>query len=136
MKHLLMFSISTGLVSSALIYHEDGMPLSSFGHEWAQVTPGQWEYTYAVLIDSHEPLLATEKQRTMPNLSAHEAILLSHGHYQSLRANAYDPIGDQLDRITKALAYLADQGIDISLAGKEQVKMAQDIKEKYPKSRV
>lgn len=52
---------------------------------------------------------------------------------KGLRAEAYDPIGDQLDRITKTFAYLAEQGIDIGKEGMEQVESSIKVKAKFAK---
>lgn len=49
------------------------------------------------------------------------------------RGENYDPIGDQLDRVTKALAYLSEQGVDIGEDGLAQVNHVNEIKSKFKK---
>lgn len=53
--------------------------------------------------------------------------------YKLERQTAYDPIGDQLDRITKALEYLKNKGIDIGPDGIAQVTMVNEVKAEFPK---
>lgn len=52
---------------------------------------------------------------------------------QKLRKKEYDTNGEQLDRITKALAYLSKNGVDIGDAGREQVEHCNAVKNKFKK---
>ena len=52
---------------------------------------------------------------------------------EPLRAAGYDPLGDQLDRITKCLSYLAQNGVDIGEFGLAQVSHSEQIKLRFPK---
>lgn len=54
-------------------------------------------------------------------------------NYARLRAPLYDPMSEQIDRITKTLAYLKEQGIDIGTHGVEQVDASLSVKERFPK---
>lgn len=57
-------------------------------------------------------------------------------HYSLLRRAAYDSTGDQLDRLTKALKYLSDNGLDIGPDGEAQLIMAfgeGGVKTRHPK---
>ena len=53
--------------------------------------------------------------------------------YANLRRPEYDPVGDQLDNITKSLKFLMKSGVKIGEFGEAQVKMSQTVKDKYPK---
>lgn len=53
--------------------------------------------------------------------------------YQEKRAKEYDPVGEQLDRVTKALKYLKAAGVDIGPDGSAQVERVDSVKQKYPK---
>jgi len=61
-----------------------------------------------------------------------EDIMRLHGLYGAARREAYDPLPEQLDRITKALAYLQDHGIDIGDHGREQVAHCLAVKNEFP----
>lgn len=52
---------------------------------------------------------------------------------EPLRASGYDPLGDQLDRITKCLDHLAKNGVDIGEFGLAQVAHSEQIKQRFPK---
>lgn len=49
------------------------------------------------------------------------------------RRQSYDPVGDQLDRITKALKFLKDHNVDIGPDGDAQVTSSLAVKTKFPK---
>lgn len=49
------------------------------------------------------------------------------------RAEEYDPIPDQLDRVTKVLKYLSANGVDIGPDGTDQVTMSDAVKAAHPK---
>lgn len=53
--------------------------------------------------------------------------------YKEKRAKEYDPIGDQLDRITKCLSNLKEAGVAIGPEGEEQITRVELVKAKYPK---
>ena len=53
--------------------------------------------------------------------------------YQEKRSKEYDSVGDQLDRVTKALKYLKANGVDIGPDGSAQVERVDAVKQKYPK---
>lgn len=53
--------------------------------------------------------------------------------YQESRRKAYPPITDQLDTITKSLAFMAAKGIDIGPDGLSQVQQVEAIKSQFPK---
>ena len=49
------------------------------------------------------------------------------------RQIAYPPLADQVGLITKALAFLADKGMDIGPDGKDQVRAIEEVKDRFPK---
>lgn len=49
------------------------------------------------------------------------------------RREAHDPLAEQVGRITKSLAYLQSQGVDIGPDGAEQVARVQAVKDKFKK---
>jgi hypothetical protein len=51
------------------------------------------------------------------------------------RAAHYDPLPEQIGRITKALAHLSAAGVDIGPDGLTQVDRAQAVKIRFPKAR-
>lgn len=53
--------------------------------------------------------------------------------YKEDRAKAYDPIGDQLDCIVKALKFLKDNGTDIGADGDALVASSEAVKAAHPK---
>ncbi|WDE11338.1 hypothetical protein [Thalassomonas haliotis] len=55
---------------------------------------------------------------------------------EPLRAEGYDPLGDQLDRITKCLSHLAQNGVDIGEFGLAQVAHSEQVKQRFPKKTV
>jgi len=54
-------------------------------------------------------------------------------NYAPLRAAAYDPIYEQVERLTAALAYLQDSGVDIGPDGRAQIAHRQEVKANNPK---
>ena len=59
---------------------------------------------------------------------------LQKTQYREERAKAYEPVGEQLDRITKSLAFLKSQGVEIGPEGQAQVSMSDSVKGKFPKN--
>ena len=49
------------------------------------------------------------------------------------RLSNYPSWNEQLERVTKALAYMKSKGIDIGPDGEEQVLEVQKVKDKFPK---
>lgn len=53
--------------------------------------------------------------------------------YQEKRKQKYDPIPDQVERLTKALDFLQKSGVDIGPDGEEQVTRFNAVRAEYPK---
>lgn len=95
------------------------------------------EYRLAVSLDLSGPSpvpVFGEEQVSIPPKPSGDDIALAFGLYKPLRAAAYDDIGDQIDRITKALEKLHQAGIDIGEAGIEQVHRCAAVKARFPSS--
>lgn len=134
MRYLLTYDLSSGdIIGSQVVPYgiEPDAP-SGCGIICAP-SPYQWER--AVRVSNGRLDLVSNPVRDDPQ--KHEeprsAILQRHGLYRANRREAYDPLPEQLDRITKALAYLKAAGVDIGEAGIEQVEHCQAVKAKYPK---
>lgn len=142
MSHLLLFSEATGAIVGSLITADgEDVPIAGDGYCYVAVSADEWEYVQSVNVSAlaypcHWPslVLSPTKQRTDHSLNpaSHAEVLQLHGFYQANRRDAYDPLAEQVGRITKALAKLAADGIDIGEHGAEQVNHCRDIKERFP----
>ncbi len=74
---------------------------------------------------------------TAPQASQASAIIAAFRDtdfdYLAARRKAFPPIGDQLDRMTKALAFINAKGVDIGPDGLDQVQAIDAIKAEFPK---
>lgn len=59
---------------------------------------------------------------------------LGYRDYRDQRGPEYPPIGEQMDRLTKALKYLDERGVDIGPDGRAQVEACAKVKAKFPKN--
>jgi hypothetical protein len=56
------------------------------------------------------------------------------GNYQAKREREYPPIGDQIDAIWKAFAYLESKGVvDFPVDVSQMMARVQGVKQKFPK---
>ena len=58
---------------------------------------------------------------------------VNSGSVDLARASHYDPLAEQIGRVTKALAHLAGAGIDIGGDGIDQINRVAAVKAKFPK---
>lgn len=133
MNDLLFYQQSSGLVVSHVTGPHAGWPELPDGMGcWSCCSPDEWER--AVAVSDGRLVLADAPVRRHPSRAAADRadILQRHGHHRANRREAYDPLPEQIDRITKALAHLQAQGIDIGAAGREQVAHCASIKQSYP----
>lgn len=134
MRYLLVFNLESG----EIVGHQ-AQPCSAVSdiaqgmgcREVADID--DWER--AIRIGASGLELAPEPVRHDPSRMqpTREDLLQRNGHYDENRRQSYDPLPEQIDRITKALAYLKAAGVDIGEAGIEQVEHCQAVKAKYPK---
>lgn len=134
MRRVLLFYIDTGIIfSGSVISHRTIPKISNSCGAWFTESPHEWEYGYK--IENDRLVLSDIQQRQDPcksELSLDECMMVA-GLYQSARRDAYDPLPEQLDRITKALAALREAGIDIGHDGDEQVNHCHNVKNRFPK---
>lgn len=136
MKYLLLFDESTGAIIGHAIVPEDVLPDAPDGYAYIEAEVAHWIYAESVDPVDFSLTLAAEPLRTDPYASPKAAaeILQENGNYRANRRDAYDPLPDQLDRVTAALERLADQGVDIGKDGREQVTRWRAVKRRYPKT--
>lgn len=136
MKYLLLFNEDTGAIVGHSIAPDDFLPEAPDGYAYLEAEVADW-----VLAEAVDPLdltltLADEPQRVDPYATPKTSseILQENGNYRANRREAYDPIPEQLDRLTATLERLADQGVDIGKDGREQVTRWRAVKRRFPKS--
>lgn len=133
MRYLLTYLLASGdIIGSQVVpYGIDPDAPSGCGIICA---PSQYQWERAVRVSNGQLELVSDPVREDPQ--KHEeprsVILQRHGLYRANRREAYDPLPEQLDRITKALAYLQDHGIDIGDHGREQVAHCLAVKNEFP----
>lgn len=133
MRYLLTYLIKSGdIIGSQVVPFGIEPDAPSGCGLFCAPSPYQWER--AVRVSNGQLELVSNPVRDDPQ--KHEeprsAILQRHGLYRANRREAYDPIPEQLDRITKALAHLHAQGIDIGEHGLEQVERCRAVKNRFP----
>lgn len=134
MRYLLTYDLASGEIKGSQVVSFGTIPDAPMGMGvWFVAEPDEWERAVRVTPAGLE--LGIEPARTDPARAQprREELLQQHGHYQVNRREAYDSLPEQIDRITKALAYLKAAGVDIGEAGIEQVEHCQAVKAKYPK---
>ena len=72
------------------------------------------------------------RDQIMKDVEEYETHLKQIEYVQARRAS-YDPVGEQLGRITKALKYLQDKGVEIGPQGVEQIEHVEEVKARFPK---
>lgn len=100
---------------------------------WACRDAYQWERVVRVVDGVLELSDVPVRRHPRPIIPEREELLCQMGHGGRVRGESYDPISDQLDRITKALAHLKDCGVDIGEDGDRQVDHCQSVKSRFPK---
>lgn len=135
MKYLLLFSDMSGDVVGHCVAPDDSLPDAPEGYAYLEAEVADWVLAEAVDTADLSLTLASEPQRIDPYASpkSTEEILQENGSYRANRRAAYDPIPDQLDRLTATLERLSDQGVDIGKDGREQVTRWRAVKRRYPK---
>ena len=134
MRHFLGYCLETGVVSSGFVDAFCSVPSIPTGTGlWCAASPHEWEY--GCKIENDRLVLSDIQQRQDPRKSelSLDECMMNAGLYQSARRDAYDPLPEQLDRITKALAALREAGIDIGHDGDEQVNHCHNVKNRFPK---
>lgn len=134
MRYLLTYDLASGEIMGSQVVSFNTIPDAPLGMGvWFATDPGEWERAVRVTPAGLE--LGIEPARTDPARAQprREDLLQRNGHYDENRRQSYDPLPEQIDRITKALAYLKAAGVDIGEAGIEQVEHCQAVKAKYPK---
>lgn len=134
MRYLLTYALSTGAITGHQIVPYGVVPDIGHGEGcWAASSPYQWER--ATRVGTHGLELVSDPVRIDPaaSMPGRVDLMQSHGHHQANRRESYDPVPEQLDRITKALGVLHAAGIDIGEAGLAQVEHCMAVKAKYPK---
>lgn len=137
MNSYLMYALGTGYVVGHLVSATGVIPDIPFGRGvWSVSDIDQWER--ATAIKDNKLVLADIAQRQHPErLTATKAeVAQAHGLYSANRRDAYDPLPEQLDRITKALGFLRAAGVDIGEDGNQQVEHCQSVKAAFPKSSI
>lgn len=132
MRHLLFYRLDDGVIESAMIVSYSTIPDAPEGMGIWAAGAAEWERAVRVTKDGLD--LAPTAIRTRPEAPKREAAIMRAGLYRAARRERYDPVPEQLDRITKALAYLHESGVDIGEDGRMQVDHCQGIKAMYPKS--
>lgn len=134
MTYLLLYDLVTGSIVGASIGADEETEAPE-GYAYLAVTQEEWVYAESVDPAESAAVLSDSPQRTDPSMAPADArtILQDTGNYRANRREAYDPVGEQLDRLTAALEYLADQGIDIGREGREQVTRVRSVKRRFPK---
>lgn len=134
MRFFLVYSLESGDVVGHSVMTNDAVPDIPDGYGvWCAGSIDQW--SRAIRISGTDVIQADHLVRLPPGhiqVQRHD-IIQAHGHYKANRRGAYDPVPEQLDRITKALAYLEAHGVDIGEAGKVQVARCRAVKEMFPK---
>lgn len=143
MKYLLLYNAETGaIVGHAIIPDTEDAPRAPGGFSYAEVDAADWEYAERFNTDpldlpclGPQLVLSGEKQRIDQSRTPINTadLIQAHGLYRANRRDAYDPIPDQLDRVTATLEKLAADGVDIGEAGREQVQSWRGVKTKFPK---
>lgn len=131
MRHILIYRLEDGAIESAMIVAYSTIPKAPPGMGIWAAGAGQWELAIRVTKDGLE--LSPTPVRFSPETPSREAVIMQAGLYQAARREQYDPIPEQLDRITKALAHLKDCGVDIGEDGDRQVDHCQSVKSRFPK---
>lgn len=133
MRYLLQYSLYSGEIIGHMVVPFSFAPEVGAGEGcWATLSPKEWEH--AIKVEDGRLVMADAPVRMDPaaSIMPRAEILQRHGHHRANRREAYDPLPEQIDRITKALAHLQAQGIDIGAAGREQVAHCASIKRSYP----
>lgn len=102
-----------------IVFFKDGKFATAIAMNASEAKPfaDAQGYTYKVLDKDDPDFLAA----------------LEYKPHAESRAVEYPSFGDQLDRITKALKYLSDHGVNIGPDGEAQVSACDAVKEKHPK---
>lgn len=134
MRYLLIYSLGTGDIIGSQVVPFGTVPDAPAGASvWCASSSYQWERAVRVgpsgLELASDPVRADPAKVVIPR----DALLQQHGLYRANRREAYDPLPEQLDRITKALAALREAGIDIGHDGDEQVNHCHNVKNRFPK---
>lgn len=135
MKYLLLFDETSGAVVGHCVVPDDNLPDAPAGYAYVEAEVADWVLAEAVDPADFSLTLAGAPLRNDPYASpkSAEEILQENGSYRANRRAAYDPIPDQLDRLTATLERLSDQGVDIGKDGREQVTRWRAVKRRYPK---
>lgn len=99
---------------------------------WACRDTFQWERITRVIDGAVEMSVAPVRRYPRPVIPERPDLLCQLGHGGRVRAENYDSLAEQVGRITKALAYLQAQGVDIGPHGREQVEHCKSIKQQFP----
>lgn len=133
MRYLLTYDLSSGDIIGSQVVPYFVVPDTPAGAGiWCASSPYQWERAVRVLNGQLELVSNPVRDDPQKHEEPRSAILQRHGLYRANRREAYDPLPEQLDRITKALAYLQDHGIDIGDHGREQVAHCLAVKNEFP----
>lgn len=133
MRYLLIYRLDSGEIIGSQVVPYGTVPDAPAGASvWCASSAYQWER--AVRVGTSGLELASDPVRHDPAKEAipRETLLQQHGLYRANRREAYDPLPEQLDRVTKALAHLHAQGIDIGEHGLEQVERCRAVKNRFP----
>lgn len=133
MRYLLTYLLKSGDIIGSQVVPYGTIPDAPAGASiWCASSAYQWER--AVRVGPSGLELATGPVRDDPEktIIPRDTLLQQHGLYRANRREAYDPLPEQLDRVTKALAHLHAQGIDIGEHGLEQVERCLAVKSRFP----
>lgn len=130
MRHILIYRLDDGVIESAMTVSYSTVPRAPAGMGIWVAGADQWERAVRVTKQGLE--LSPTAVRSRPEVMSQSAVVMQAGLYRAARREHYDPIPDQLDRVTKALAYLSEQGVDIGEHGRQQVERCQAVKSRFP----
>lgn len=83
-------------------------------------------------VEDFNTLVWMDKNVEKPTFEQIQAYM-SASDYKEKRRAEYPSLGEQLDRLTKTLAFLSSNGVNIGPDGVEQVTEIDAVKTKYPK---
>lgn len=98
-----------------------------------------WKYGHVAATAGGKITAWRHPSLPQPNEVEVQALLIEYRDhmasvlFQKKRAADYEPIGDQLDRITKVFKRLKEAGVDIGPEGEAQINMVDAVKAKHPK---
>lgn len=134
MRYLLIYELDVGTVVGAMAVPFSVIPEIPAGRGvWCASSPQEWERASRVTSTGLELVDKPLRHDPAKNIIPESQCLQIQGHYRAARREEYDPIPEQLDRITKALAHLKDCGVDIGEDGDRQVDHCQSVKSRFPK---